>query len=169
MAIVFGMNVYFDSVWCVAMAIGLRCVALWRRCAWKLVLWRVAVLFVAILIIQLNAQSMYELNRLVNIRRRIFLIFLFQDASPAPGMPMNGAMPMNGPTSSSVLDRVHNGFSSVGSVTEALARVTGMLDSNWHSLFMFGFWHAISLAIFTLIGFMCPLSFQVVRKHGSFG
>jgi hypothetical protein len=54
-------------------------------------------------------------------------------------MPMNGAMPMNGPTSNSVLDRVHNGFSSVGSVTEALARVTGMLDSNWHSLFMSAF------------------------------
>ena len=35
-----------------------------------------------------------------------------------------------------VLDRVHGGFASVGSVTEGMARVTGLLDHNWQSLFM---------------------------------
>lgn len=52
-------------------------------------------------------------------------------ATPPPGMPLGG-----GAASNSVMERVHSGFSSVGSVTEAMARVTGMLDSNWHSLFM---------------------------------
>ncbi len=54
-------------------------------------------------------------------------------AAAAPGMPLGAA---GSSSSNSVIDRVHSGFSSVGSVTEAMARVTGMLDSNWHSLFM---------------------------------
>ncbi len=50
---------------------------------------------------------------------------------------LNGAPlgPPSGP-GDGLIDRVHSGFSTVGSVTEAMARVTGMLDSNWHSLFM---------------------------------
>lgn len=74
---------------------------------------------------------------------------------------------MNGPTSNSVLDRVHNGFSSVGSVTEALARVTGMLDSNWHSLFMFDILTCDTVLVVCSDRLHCPL--QVVCKHGSFG
>lgn len=35
----------------------------------------------------------------------------------------------------SVVERVHGGFATVGGFTEGMARVTGMLDQNWQSLF----------------------------------
>lgn len=51
------------------------------------------------------------------------------------GWPAPAAALANERGAPGVVDRVHGGFATVGGFTEAMARITGMLDHNWQSLF----------------------------------